>query len=60
MQLEELKQITNTYQAFLTEKKGSIVAFSESGPAGMGLIHALVKTVEQLESRIKALESNVK
>jgi hypothetical protein len=57
MTIEELKTATEKYRSDLVKKSGSGVLFSETGPANMGLIDAIIKTIEAQEQRIKVLEA---
>jgi hypothetical protein len=56
MSVDEMNSVIAKYQSSLCEKTG-IVMFSESGPAGMSVIHAMAKAITELEERIKQIES---
>ncbi|MGD0462529.1 MAG: hypothetical protein ABSB74_08575 [Tepidisphaeraceae bacterium] len=56
MEIAELKKQVADYRSFLKEATGKMPRFSETGPANMGLIDALVAVVEKQEQRIVALE----
>lgn len=61
MTINELKAQVEAYRTLLvTKKKGLAVMFSESGPVGMSVIDAIVKTIDTLQARIEALESKIK
>jgi hypothetical protein len=57
MTIEELRSIAD--QTGLKEKSGSLVVFSETGPAGMRLIHALVAVVERQQHEINELQKRL-
>ena len=59
MTVEELKQVVEKYQESCKEKSGSLVVFSETGPAGMKLIHALVRVVERQQREIDELKEKL-
>jgi len=59
MDIAELKKKVEEYQARLTINAGKMVVFSETGPANMGLIEALVSVIEKQEQRIVALERKI-
>jgi len=58
MKLDELKKKVEDYRAWLSSDKtaAKMVRFSETGPANMGLIDALVAAIETQEQRLAALE----
>ena len=58
MTIEALKAATEKYRSDLVKKSGSGVLFSETGPANMGLIDAIIKVIEVQEQRIKTLEAS--
>jgi hypothetical protein len=57
MTVEQLKERVEKYRAGLKQKEGLACVFSETGPASMGLIDALVAALEAQEARIQALEN---
>jgi hypothetical protein len=59
MEIADLKKKVEEYQARLAANAGKFVVFSETGPANMGLVEALVSTIEKQEQRIIALERKV-
>lgn len=57
MTVTELRQAIATYEKDLKDdKSGSVVVFSENGPANMGLIRSISEVLAKLESRIAQLE----
>jgi hypothetical protein len=59
MTLIELRSEVDRYRRSLVSKAGSVVEFSESGPAGMLLIDSLVQLAEVHEQRILNLEQKI-
>lgn len=56
MNVEELKSKVEQYRSALKDKAGKACFFSESVPASMGLIDALVATLQDQQRRIEELE----
>lgn len=56
MNTEALKQKVDTYRDSCRKKEGSGVLFSETGPASLSLIDALVEVIVAQEKRIADLE----
>ena len=59
MTVDQLRKEIDAYEQSLKGKSGKVVAFSENGPANMGLIKALFDVVEQQQREIDALKANV-
>ena len=59
MNLDELKTKVEANRDGLKEKSGKMCMFTESRPANMGLIDAMVSTIEAQERRIAELEKKV-
>jgi len=59
MTIEELKAKVKSYRASLEEKSGKICHFSETGPVGMSLIHAIVAALETMDQRLTKLEGQL-
>ena len=61
MTISELKAEVEGYRTFLiTKRNGLAVKFSASGPVGMTVIDAIVKTLETQQMKIEELESKLK
>ena len=56
MTLDQLKGTVETYRQSLKGKSGKMVVFGESGPASIGLIDAIVATIETLQKRVEDVE----
>lgn len=56
MNTQDLKAKVEQYRTALKDKTGKACFFSESGPASMDLIDALVATLEDQQRRIEELE----
>jgi hypothetical protein len=56
MDIDKLKSEIQKYRDKLNEKKGKVCTFGKNGPVGMGLIDAIVETLEAQHQRIEALE----
>jgi hypothetical protein len=59
MTIEELKMRVGAYRQALRNQTGAAVRFSETGPANMGVIDALVAAIQSLHDRLEALEARV-
>ena len=59
MTVEQLRKEIDAYEQSLKGKTGKVVAFTENGPANMGLIRALFEVVEQQQREIDQLKANV-
>ena len=56
MTLEELKAKVERNHEWLKEQSGKVVEFSAGGPVSIGLIDAIVETLETMQARIEKLE----
>jgi len=59
MSVDQLRKEIEQYEQALKGKTGKVVAFSENGPANMGLIRALFEVVVQQQREIETLKANV-
>lgn len=59
MTVQQLKDKIAAQHVSLHQKKGHMVAFSDSGPVGMGLIEAIAEVLANQEARIASLEARV-
>ena len=59
MLIQELKAVVAEYKDRLQSSGGAVVRISESGPASMGLIDALVQTVDAQDRRLSELKSKI-
>ena len=57
MTVDELKAAVGQERDVLKTKSG-ICAFSENGPIGIGVINALVETIESLQKQIDELRND--
>lgn len=60
MAIDDMKASISAYRDSLKGKAGSVCTFSTSGPVGMSVIDALVKTIEAQDKRIATLERRLK
>jgi hypothetical protein len=60
MDVNALKHAVNEHRKGCAEKKGSMVVMSDTGPAGMAVIDALVSAIETLDKRLAAVERRPK
>lgn len=60
MTVEELKAKVEKNREWLKEQSGHMVKFAETGPVGIGLIDAIVETLETMQARMQGLEKAVK
>ena len=56
MTTQELKAQVEALRAYLKARSRAGVVFSEEGPPNMGIIDAIVRTLETQERRIAAIE----
>jgi hypothetical protein len=59
MTLDELKAKVEDHRESLKGKSGHMVYFSETGPVGIGLIDAIVATMEAQQRRIEEIEKQI-
>jgi hypothetical protein len=56
MDIDKLKSEIEKYRDKLNDKKGKVCTFGKNGPVSLGLIDAIVETLEAQHQRIEALE----
>jgi len=56
MTVDELKAKVESYRQNLKGKSGKVIFSGAGGPVGIGIIDAIVATMEALEQRIQEIE----